>query len=219
MFSIASSRSEQTRTIPLSFSLFPLLLSLSLPLSILQFLLSTPSMPAKTAYNVTADKLFSLRGSFSFKKSASYFPRCTLASCVARNYTLASFSARERPYLRIQSRGHPFSRSPRNFISSLFNHLRATPSPRMLFSTLPPSRSDSPELFQGAARGGGYLYTSRSLARSPRETSEAPMRRGNTEYHRQTLISFRRGQTVPMPDLTFVNPHVLSIVLRRVEFE
>lgn len=42
-----------------------------------------------------------------------------------------------------------------------------------------------------------YLY--QSLARTPgRETSEAPMRRSNTEYHRQTLISFRRGQTVSM---------------------
>lgn len=106
MFSIASSRSEQTRT-----TLPPSLLSLSSLSLFSSSFLSTPSMPTKTAYNVTADELFSLRGSFSFKKSASYFPG--MYPCLVCRKKLHArillYPRNERSYLRIQSRGYMLS--------------------------------------------------------------------------------------------------------------
>lgn len=64
-----------------------------------------------------------------------------------------------------------------------------------LFST---SRRRQPELFSSSAtmprkERGIFIYRSLSVAK----LLEHRARRGNTEYHRQTLISCRRGQIVP----------------------
>lgn len=165
MFSIASSRSEQTRT-----TLPPSLLSLS---SLSLFSSPVPSFqlhPCQRKRLTTSLRTSCFRSEAVFRlKSLRHTSLgCTLALYVARNYTLASFSIHETN-VRISEFNLEdiCSRSLRNFILSLFNYLRTTPSPRMLFSTLPPPRSDSPELFQSPARGGGvFIPVARSHARS-----------------------------------------------------
>lgn len=90
------------------------------------------------------------------------------------------------------------SRFTRNFVPFRSNLLRARASLPMetpLFCT--PERRQ-PELFlsprNDAAEEERCIYIPVALSH---ETSGAPARRGNTEYHRQTLISFCRGQIVP----------------------
>lgn len=114
--------------------------------------------------------------------------------CVARNYTLAFFSARGRPYLRIQSQ--EYAPAPLETLSRLAP-ISFEPSPfpveTSFFAT---PRRRQPELFPSPATTTKERYIYIPVA-PDRETSGAPTRRGNTEYHRQTLISFCRGQIVP----------------------
>lgn len=111
---------------------------------------------------------------------------------VARNYTLTFFSARGRSYLRIQSREY--------VLAPLETLPHLTPIsfvPRGDIPFFPPLGGDSPNFSQARRRCGRrevYLYTGRSRSRNFWSTDAT---RGNTEYHRQTLISFCRGQIVP----------------------
>lgn len=126
-------------------------------------------------------------------------PGRALASCVARNYTLAFFPTRGRPYLRIQSR---------EYALALLETLSSLPSRFNPFSCQAhPSEFFFPHLFHPSPaeatartfpRPATTLREKRDIYIPVVKLLEAPTLRSNTEYHWRTLISFCRSQTVSM---------------------
>lgn len=131
-----------------------------------------------------------------------------MCACVCREKLHACILLDSRTSVSPNSISGICSRSTRNFVPSHFNLLRATPLPLPLpprpsvprgdTPFFPPLGGDSPNFSQAPRRCRGkergiFIYRSLSVAK----LLEHRARRGNTEYHRQTLISFCRGQIVP----------------------
>lgn len=134
------------------------------------------------------------------------------SACVSQEITRLHPSqlADVRPYLRIQSREYVLALLEKLYLVSL-RSISSYSIPRGSFFFPLPEASDSPNFSKpcdDAARKVKGIYIPVVLVR---ETSEAPTRRrGNTEYHRQTLISFLlQPDSILFALLTFAYRHVI----------